>query len=144
MSGAQFDSYSGKPLWLKLGLKPGLRIRVENPPCDYVELLDLAGADLALAAPNAAIDLAHVFAIFCSDLDTWIGVLSSQLPANGVLWAPWPKESSRVATDITEDTIRLIAMPRSLVDIKVCAVDATWSGLKRVWRKEVRSGKPTS
>lgn len=144
MSGAKHEGYSGKPLWQKLGLKPGLRVRIENSPCEYAGLVGLTPAELHLVVGRARFDLAHVFATGRSDLDARVGAISSKLPANGVLWISWPKKSSRVATDITEDTIRLIALPRGLVDIKVCAIDATWSGLKLVWRKEVRAGKSNS
>ena len=141
MSDAKIDGYSGKPLWQKIGLRPGLRIRVENAPRGYSELVGLASAELDLVGPRAAFDLAHLFATQADDLDASIARLSRTLPANGTLWVSWPKKSSRVATDITEDTIRRLALPRGLVDIKVCAVDATWSGLKLVWRKEYRAEK---
>lgn len=86
--------------------------------------------------------LVHVFATTVDELDASILGISCVIPANGVLWVSWPKKSSRVATDITEDTIRRLALPRGLADIKGCAVDAIWSGLKLVWRKECRAEKP--
>jgi hypothetical protein len=141
MSGAGIDGYSGKPLWQKLGLKPGLRIRVENPPYDYADLVGLDPTELNLVGPHDEFDLAHVFATQRSKLDASVERLTHRLPANGVLWISWPKKSSKLSSDITEDTIRLIALPRGMVDIKVCAVDSTWSGLKLVWRKQVRASK---
>jgi hypothetical protein len=141
MSGTAIDGYSGRPLWQKLGLKPGLRIRVENPPRDYAGLVGLDPAELDLVGPRAGFDLVHVFATQRSELDSAIERLSRRLSADGVLWVSWPKKSSKVISDISEDTIRLIALPRGLVDIKVCAVDSVWSGLKLVWRKEVRASK---
>jgi hypothetical protein len=141
MSGAGIDGYSGKPLWQKLGLKPGLAIRLENPPRDYADLVGLPAAELDVVGPRAGFDLAHVFATKRSDLEACVERVSHRLPSDGVLWISWPKKSSKLASDITEDTIRLIALPRGLVDIKVCAVDSIWSGLKLVWRKELRASK---
>jgi hypothetical protein len=141
MSGPGIDGYSGKPLWQKLGLKPGLRIRVENPPRDYADLVGLRRDELNLVGPRAGFDLAHVFATTRCELDAGVENLSGRLPSDGVLWISWPKKSSQVVSDITEDTIRLIVLPRGLVDIKVCAVDPIWSGLKLVWRKELRASK---
>lgn len=144
MSDAKIDGYSGKPLWQKLGLKPGLRIRVENAPRDYSAMVGLASTGLDLVGPRAAFDLVHLFATTDRELEASIARLSNTLPADGAFWVSWPKKSSRVVTDITEDTIRRLALPRGLVDIKVCAVDAIWSGLKLVWRKQLRAGKPDS
>jgi hypothetical protein len=73
-------------------------------------------------------------------LKTEIAALARRLPDSGVIWASWPKKSAKVATDITEDTVRAIALPIGLVDVKVCAIDAVWSALKLVWRRE-RRGK---
>jgi hypothetical protein len=141
MSGAGIDGYSGKPLWQKLGLKPRLRIRVENPPREYADIVGLEPIELILVGPQDEFDFAHVFVTRRSTLDASVERLSHRLPANGVLWISWPKKSSKLSCDITEDTIRMIALPRGLVDIKVCAVDSTWSGLKLVWRKQVRASK---
>jgi hypothetical protein len=141
MSGAGIDGYSGKPLWQKLGLKPRLRIRVENPPREYADIVGLGPIELILVGPLDGFDLAHVFATRRSTLDASVERLSHRLPANGVLWISWPKKSSKLSCDITEDTIRMSALPRGLVDIKVCAVDSIWSGLKLVWRKQVRASK---
>ena len=71
-----------------------------------------------------------------------LAALSTRLPADGVLWVSWPKKASGVPTDIREDLVRELALPLGLVDVKVCAIDATWSGLKLVWRREHRAGKP--
>ena len=71
-----------------------------------------------------------------------LAALATRLPADGVLWVSWPKKASGVPTDIREDLVRAHALPLGLVDVKVCAIDATWSGLKLVWRREQRAGKP--
>ncbi|MEZ5460803.1 DUF3052 family protein [Dokdonella sp.] len=139
MSDRAIHGYSGKPLWQKLGLKPGLRILVLDCPMDYAELTGLGADSLDLVGRRARFDLAHAFTIKSRQLADRVRTLSTRLQANGVIWISWPKKSSGVPTDITEDTIREVALPLGLVDIKVCAIDATWSGLKLVWRKEHRA-----
>jgi hypothetical protein len=139
MSGVRIDGYSGKPLWLKLGLKPGLRILAGDCPVDYASLVGLDAGELYLVGPRAAFDVAHVFATRRDALDAAIRSVTSRLEPDASLWTSWPKKSARVPTDITEDTIRQVALPLGLVDIKVCAVDAVWSGLKLAWRREHRA-----
>jgi hypothetical protein len=142
MSHATPAGYSGKPTWQKLGLAPQLRVLVREAPADYVSLIGANGQAPILVGARAAFDLAHVFARDAAWLRAELERLSARLPADGVFWVSWPKKSSGVATDISEDTVRAIALPMGLVDIKVCAIDATWSGLKLMWRKELRAGKP--
>lgn len=125
-------------MWQKLGLKPGLRVRVENAPGDYAALVGLDADALDFVGSRAGFDLLHLFAAEAALLQRRLPAVSKSLPATAVVWVSWPKKSSGVATDITEDTIRGIALPLGLVDIKVCAVDATWSGLKLVWRRSAR------
>ena len=84
----------------------------------------------------------HLFVDRAAMLARELATLSARLPADGVLWVSWPKKASGVATDIREDHVRALALPLGLVDVKVCAIDATWSGLKLVWRRELRAGKP--
>jgi hypothetical protein len=139
MSGAAAAGYSGRALWQKLGLKPGLRILALDPPRDYAELVGLPPGDLQRVGPRAAFDLVHVFASRRNELEAALQRLSARLPQDGLLWVSWPKKASRVPTDISEDAIRELALPLGLVDIKVCAVDAVWSGLKLVWRREYRA-----
>jgi hypothetical protein len=141
MSPAPAAGYSGKPAWRKLGLAPQLRVLVRGAPCDYATLVGADRNAPILAGARAAFDLAHVFVRDAAQLGKELITLSARLPADGVIWISWPKKSSGVATDVGEDTVRAIALPLGLVDVKVCAIDATWSGLKLVWRKEVRSGK---
>ncbi|MBN8482996.1 MAG: DUF3052 domain-containing protein [Xanthomonadales bacterium] len=137
MSGAS-AGYSGKPVWRKLGLAPGLRVRVENAPGDYAQLTGVPSGQVRLVGTRVAFDVAHVFATRAAGLAEGLERLVKRLPPDGMLWVSWPKKSARVATDITEDTIRALALPLGIVDIKVCAIDATWSGLKFVWRKDRR------
>ncbi|HEY0229998.1 MAG TPA: DUF3052 domain-containing protein [Dokdonella sp.] len=141
MSLANAAGYSGKPVWQKLGLKPELRVLVRGAPGDYAGLVGLGDAACNLVGARAAFDLAHLFATSARELAKDIDALSPRLPAAGTLWVSWPKKASKVATDITEDTVREIALPLGLVDVKVCAIDAVWSGLKLVWRRERRAGK---
>lgn len=133
--------YSGKAVWQKLGLSPALRVLLRGAPADYARMVGLPEADLMRASPRAAFDLAHVFATSAKTLKAELAALAKRLPAQGTIWVSWPKKAARVATDITEDTVREIALPMGLVDVKVCAVDEVWSGLKLVWRREHREGK---
>jgi hypothetical protein len=143
MSQAQ-AGYSGKPVWQKLGLKPALRVLVRHAPADYAQLVGIDASEITLVGARAAFDLAHVFADRAERLTQELAAIALRLAADGVVWVSWPKKSSGVATDITEDTVRAIALPLGLVDIKVCAIDATWSGLKLMWRRDRRADKPRS
>jgi hypothetical protein len=131
--------YSGKPIWQKLGLAPGKRTLVRGAPDDYARLVGLEPAELTLATARGPFEVAHVFAASAKSLAAEIGALDERLRDDGVIWVSWPKKSSKVATDITEDTVRAIALPLGLVDVKVCAVDEVWSGLKLVRRRERRA-----
>ncbi len=139
---ADSTGYSDKPVWQKLGIKTGMRVRVLDAPGDYAALVGTDDATFALVGARTALDLAHVFATSATVLARNIDALANVLPADGILWVSWPKKASKVPTDISEDTVRAIALPLGLVDVKVCAIDAVWSGLKLVWRREMRAGKP--
>ena len=131
--------YSGTPLATKLSLKAGQRAWFCNMP-DSVRAEIMAEApplDL-LEAPEPPIDTVHLFVTERAMLDCELRLLLPLLARDGKIWVSWPKKASRVVTDITEDTIRDVAIPLGLVDVKVCAVDAIWSGLKLVIRKELR------
>ena len=133
------SGYSGTPLAKKLSLKDRQRVWWENMP-DGVRA-EIEGAGLVLdhlPAPAAPIEAAHVFVTSRAALDAAIGRLLPLLDPAGFLWISWPKKASKVPTDITEDVIRDVALPTGLVDVKVCAVDATWSGLKLMIRRELR------
>ena len=130
--------YSATPLAKKLGLAPGMRVCAIG--CDgYVGLVGAGDLDLALQAkPGATTDLAHLFATRRRELEAWLPKMRRALRPDATLWVSWPKKASKVETDIVEDTIREVALPLGFVDVKVCAVDAAWSGLKLVLRKELR------
>jgi hypothetical protein len=131
--------YSGTPLPRKLGLKPGQRVAAMNPPRDYRELIAPwpDGATLASRA-DAKTELVHLFVTERAMLAMEAQRLRELLKPEAVLWISWPKKAAKVPTDITEDVIREVVLPMGWVDVKVCAVDATWSGLKLVVRKALR------
>lgn len=131
--------YSSTPLADKLGLKPGMRAFIADMPASVrAEIaLDSLGLEL-LAAPGAGIDAAHVFVTERARLDCELVALRQLIAPSGFVWVSWPKKAAKVETDITEDVVREIALPLGLVDVKVCAVDEIWSGLKLMIRKELR------
>lgn len=131
--------YSNTPLAQKLGIKAGFEILAIQAPDEYRTLLAPVPALVKFkSTPNSSIDMAHVFATKRSVLGRVLPTLRKKLPPETAVWVSWPKKSSRVPTDITEDTIRAVALPLGFVDIKVCAVSEIWSGLKLVVRKELR------
>lgn len=131
--------YSTTPLADKLGFKPGMRVFIADMPASVrAEIaLDSLGLEL-LAGPSAGIDAAHVFVSERARLDCELTALRQLIAPSGFVWVSWPKRAAKVETDITEDVIRELALPLGLVDVKVCAVDETWSGLKLMIRKELR------
>ncbi|MDB5227702.1 MAG: hypothetical protein JWN78_1895 [Bacteroidota bacterium] len=125
--------YSETPLAKKLGIKDGFRIRLINEPSNYFNLFaDLPGK-LTIARNNKnKADFIHLFTKELKEVEKQIPLLKNEIESNGIIWISWPKKASKVPTDITEDMIRKIVLENGLVDIKVCAVDETWSGLKLV------------
>lgn len=132
--------YSGTPLVRKLGFKPGMRAFYANAPQDFDVLVgELPDGVRVLKRPSAGLDLAMVFVVERVALARALATLQPKLQPAGMIWVAWPKRASGVQTDITEDVVREVALPRGLVDVKVCAIDAVWSGLKLVIRKELRT-----
>jgi hypothetical protein len=129
--------YSGKPLLQKLGVKEGFHVRLIDAPASIAPLITASGAHFQSRA-NASTDLVHLFVTKQSKLAQQLKSLRALLRPDATVWVSWPKKSSKVLTDVTEDSIRAVALPMGWVDIKVCAVDTTWSGLKLVVRKELR------
>jgi hypothetical protein len=130
--------YSGKPLAGKLGIKPGHSVAMDNAPTGFDVTGLPEGVSLVRRPGQATYD---VILAFCPDRDRLAGHLPALLERTttaGALWIAWPKRSSGVPTDLTEDGIREIALPLGVVDVKVCAVDETWSGLKLVRRLKNR------
>ncbi len=133
------SGYSGTPLAKKLGLRPNMRAWFQGMP-DSVRAdieRDAPGVDL-LAQPEPPVELAHIFVTSCAALDCELRMLLPLIARDGMIWVSWPKKASKVPTDITEDVIRAVALPLHLVDVKVCAVDEVWSGLKLVIRSSHR------
>jgi hypothetical protein len=131
--------YSGTPLAKKLGFKPGQRVSAPGAPPNYRKLLAPLPDGVEFQARMAkTTDIVHVFTASKADLAKTLASCRKTLGPAAAIWVSWPKKASKVPTDITEDTIRAVALPLGLVDIKVCAVDETWSGLKLVVRKELR------
>jgi hypothetical protein len=133
--------YSGTPLPKKLGIKEGHRVAILGAPAGFSEVLGAlpAGARVTTkVAANAVVDVLVLFVKQRTALVKAIKDLRTHMEPAAGLWIAWPKKSSGVATDITEDVIREVALPTGLVDNKVCAIDETWSGLRLVIRRENR------
>ena len=132
--------YSGTPLAKKLSLKDGQRVWWEGVPESVRAEIAAEGLALELlVVPESPIDAAHVFVTSRAALGEAVHRLLPLLAPTGFLWVSWPKKAAEVPTDITEDVIREIALPTGLVDVKVCAIDATWSGLKLMIRRDQRN-----
>lgn len=131
--------YSGTPLPQKLGIKAGMRVIAIGAPENYRKLLGKLPDDVEFSnKPNVGTQFIHFFVTRRSDLEEQLPRLRKMLADNGTLWISWPKKAAGVATDVTEDVVRAVALPLGLVDVKVCAVDETWSGLKLMIRREQR------
>ena len=136
----QTAGYSGTPLVKKLGIKDGFKIRLVNEPEYYFELLGkLPGTVEIVIDKNTKKSFIHYFTKKAKDLQKDMPTLKEEIFADGMIWISWPKKASKVATDITEDVVRNFALDNDLVDIKVCAIDEVWSGLKLVIPVEKRN-----
>lgn len=131
--------YSGTPLVKKLGIKPGQQLAFIDEPPGFRRLLDglEPGAAIRTTARGKA-DTTVAFFIERSELKKRLPALGRAIFPDGALWVAWPKRASKVPTDVTEDVVREMALPIGLVDVKVCAIDDVWSGLKVVWRTSER------
>lgn len=128
--------YSGKPLVQKLGIKPGHRAYVADAPEDYLDLLaPLPPGVIWKKAARGPIDFAHLFVKRRSDLERRFPRVAAHMAEGGMIWISWPKKSSKVPTDVTEDVLRDVVLPTGWVDVKVAAVDDVWSGLKFMRRR---------
>jgi len=133
--------YSGTPLWKKLGYKTGMSAYIDGAPSNYISLLSLPVDIVVTWLPRAKSDIefVHLFATSTSKLKRKLESYRKRIVPGGVIWVSWPKKSSGLKSNITEDTIREVALPIGLVDVKVCAVDAVWSGLKLMIRRTERT-----
>jgi hypothetical protein len=125
--------YSGTPTAQKLGIKPGSVVIVLGAPGDYTRLLGGIPAGVALRSSlRGKADIVHLFVTREAELTKRLDAMRKAIEPDGAIWVSWPKRASKVPTDLTEDAIRRAALRRGLVDVKVCAIDDTWSGLKLV------------
>ena len=132
--------YSGTPLPKKLGIKEGSRIALVNAPKDFEsELGELPGKVEFIKRPSKSLDIILLFVLTERTLARDFAKLAARITANGMIWIAWPKKSSGVASDLSEQRVREIGLNAGLVDVKVCAIDDTWSGLKFVYRLKDRS-----
>jgi hypothetical protein len=136
---AKTAGYSATPLAKKLGITDGMRLAVLNAPQGYVSWLNGLPSTVRVVSEVAKDAVAvHLFATERQKLERALLRLRTTIDQNGFVWVSWPKKTSGVVTDITEDVIREVALPMGFVDVKVCAVTETWSGLKLVIRKAER------
>jgi len=131
--------YSDTPLLQKLGIKPGTTVVTVNAPTNYRRLLGSIPAGVTFSKrlkldPN----FVHVFTKKRGELAKRLSTLRQKIADTGTVWVSWPKRSSGVATDVSEDVVRAVALPLGFVDVKVCAIDETWSGLKLMVRRNNR------
>ena len=132
--------YSATPLAQKLGIKPGSRVRTGGAPRNYKDLLQpIPPGAIISSRLSRSIDIWHLFTCSSTELASRLPELKRAIAPDGTIWVSWPKKSSGVKSSMSEDAIRVIALPLGLVDIKVCAIDNVWSGLKLVIRKELRN-----
>jgi hypothetical protein len=136
------SGYSGTPLARKLGIREGSRVCLRAAPADYPQRVAPLPPGVQLTrrlSPRA--DIIHVFATRRARLEAQLRAALALMRADAALWVSWPKKASGRPTDITEGVVRELALPLDLVDIKVCAVDEVWSGLKLVIRRSARPGR---
>jgi hypothetical protein len=131
--------YSGTPLARKLGIRVGCRLHVRGAPAGYAEALEPLPPGVEFMSGVAErTDIVHVFRDRKAELEAELAELRTSVRSDAAVWVSWPKKSSKRPTDLTEDTIRELALPLGFVDVKVCAVSEVWSALKLVIRKELR------
>ena len=131
--------YSGISLPQKLGIKPGLTVVTINAPADYPRLLGTIREEVTFSDRlKRDSSFIHVFAKKRTELAKGLSVLREKIADTATVWVSWPKKSAGVSTDVTEDVVRAVALPLGFVDVKVCAIDETWSGLKLMVRRQNR------
>jgi hypothetical protein len=134
--------YSGKPLVDKLGIREGHRVALLDAPDGFVAELEPLPPDVELVGPRAGqTDVALLFAREAARLEKAFAPTAGRLATGGMLWVAWPKKAAKQQTDLTEDVVRRIGLAAGLVDVKVCAVNEVWSGLKFLRRRVPRGGE---
>jgi hypothetical protein len=137
--GKEMAGYSGTPLAQKLGIKAGHKVVTIGAPAGYRKLLSPLPEKVSFTRETkTGATFIHLFVADRKTMERELKRLRKLISDNGILWVSWPKKSSGVTTDVTEDVIREVALPLGFVDVKVCAVDETWSGLKLMIRRENR------
>jgi len=138
MSSMKTAGYSGTPLHKKLGIKAGSRAWFSGAPKGYESELEKAGGFQIAGQLSKDLDFLHLFSRKRGELAEAFPRLKKAIKPDGIIWISWPKKSSGVETDLDENMVREIGLRAGLVDVKVCAVDETWSGLKFVFRLKDR------
>jgi hypothetical protein len=134
--------YSGTPLVKKLGIREGSRVALVNAPEDFeTELGELPDNVKFMKSTTKSLDLTLFFVLSERALAKDFAKLAARLTSNGMIWIAWPKKSSGVATDLTFERVQRIGLDAGLVDVKICAIDDTWSGLKFVYRLKDRASR---
>src|ERR1700723_1080698 len=131
--------YSGTPLWRKLGIKEGCAVVLVGAPADW-KIEDLPERVILRKRVQGSLDVVVPFFAALAELERRLPALMRALPAEGSLWIAWPRKAAGHVSDISENKLREIVLPTGLVDVKVAAFGTDWSGLKFVWRKELRAG----
>lgn len=130
---------SKTPLCKKLGIKENFRVKIENAPDHFLQLLLPLPLNTKISSRlRGQVDIWHIFTRTKKGLDARLRRAINGIPSNGIIWVSWPKKASDMVSDMSEDEVRNAALPLGLVDVKVCAIDDTWSGLKLMIRKEYR------
>jgi len=132
--------YSGTPLVKKLGIKRGFRAALIHAPAGYLDLLGELPADVSIDSELAGVgyDFVQAFYVWRADYEADFPRLKAAIHSGGMVWISWYKKAAKMPTDITEDVVREVALAGGLVDVKVAAIDAQWSGLKLVYRRRDR------
>ena len=133
--------YSGTPLINKLGIKPGFNVVFVNAPADFVDALELPKGVVVRRAVRTQSDFVLLFVKSQKELKQKFSLLAAKLTPSGMLWVSWPKKTSGVQSDLNENIVRDIGLEKGMVDVKVCAIDDVWSGLKFVFRLKDRPKK---
>lgn len=133
--------YSGTPLAKKLGIKEGFNLRFVNAPAELEKELNLPANVTLNSRARKPIDLVLLFVTTKSELERTFSTYAAKLRPAGMLWISWPKKSSGVASDLSDNVVRELGLAKGMVDVKVCAVDDVWSGLKFVFRLKDRPTK---
>ena len=127
--------YSKRTLVQKLGIKPGFKIALINSPQDYLQTLGSLPSEVIIEPLTAgSLDMVHFFTRSANQLNHKFPALKQAITSTGMVWISWPKKASKIQSDVDENVVRKIGLKHGLVDVKVCAVDAIWSGLKFVYR----------